>query len=713
MSEKGPPEIPPEERQPSFIDMLFGGKLASFLVCQTCKHISHTYEDFNDLSLSIKPEDFAKERKGNKFKSFAKKFSIRYDNHPSALSRASSVPPDLVRTSVDGAPEYVPEIADPRVRSHENLHENVDSDADVTPHPNPPSSPEIPAPNDPHVEFVEPGKDKKSDQDRWVRLSKRLGGMAGRKRERSRSRGRSSRPDDEYLKAVLITSDMSGRPTDITLPSTREATPNPSEPPSGAASPHLKPTKPLLPDIVHSHDSGKSHKPKLTAAQSAYLRHILADVSPANSNNPFSAFLSSVPNVGASAQNGYALWNKISQQASIEESLRMFTSVEMLEGENMVGCRNCWKTANRHKGNGGDSSDTSESDKDVPELSSGPHGSSLPPTSPRFPPIVGPTTPELVSDLSPPSPKSISPASTSAISLILNDSNYSLGNKGPSVISLPTTVESHIATVSSRPPPLLFDRPDPDDVGSPDLSPDANQPPTYAGFTIPVISTTGPESPKTAAAASPSLPPTSIYNLASASLNPPRVLRRTVPRRQRVDSDSSDDNFDDTDASLSDASSAGSPSASPFASQDDLLKNPSIDAILSSPKYMQKSLAPGNPKTPRSKQVVMRKFYKRYLIADPPLILVVHLKRFQQTSKTPFMSFSMGFKKLDDYVAFPEHLDITPFLAPNKEDFGLPSKKSKQSGRAKGKCTYRLYAVVVHIGNMVSTFASRPSWELN
>jgi ubiquitin carboxyl-terminal hydrolase 16/45 len=103
------PEIPPEEKLQSFIDMLFGGKLASFLVCETCKHISHTYEDFNDLSLSIKPEDFAKERKRNKFKLFAKKFAIRYDNDPSPTSRASSVPPDLVRTSVDDPPEYVPE----------------------------------------------------------------------------------------------------------------------------------------------------------------------------------------------------------------------------------------------------------------------------------------------------------------------------------------------------------------------------------------------------------------------------------------------------------------------------------------------------------------------------------------------------------------------------------------------------------------------------
>lgn len=704
---KDPPEIPPDEKLQSFIDMLFGGKLASFLVCETCKHISHTYEDFNDLSLSIKPEDFAKERKRSKFRSFAKKFAIRNDNYPSSASRASSVPPGLARASADDRPEYVPEIADPRVRSQEDLRENVDSDADIAPRPDPPSPPGTSAPGGPHVEFVEPDKDKKSDFDRWVRLSRRLSrGIPGRKSERSRSRGRSSRPDDEYLKTVLVTSDIPGSaPTDVTLPNTREATPNPSEPPS----PRLKPTKSFIPDIIHSHVSAKPHKHHITAAKSAYLRRILADISPANSGNPFSALLSGVPNVGASAQNGYALWSRLSQVPSVEESLRMFTSVEMMDGENMVGCRNCWKLTNKLREDREDSSDTSESEKEATELS--PDPPRIPSTSPPppFPLIVNPTIPEFALDPPSPSQRSISPASTSAVSLIPNDSNLSLDNKGPSVVSLPTTVELRATSIPLKPPPFPIDRPEPEDVGSPDLSPDVAQPTTYAGFTIPVISTTGPESSMTAGTITSSPAPTSIYNLASASLNPPRMLRRRTPRRQPVESDSSDDSFDDTDVSLSDASSAGSPSVSPFASQEDLLKNPSIDAVFSSPKHAPQQLTLEKPKIPRSKQVVMRKFYKRYLIADPPLILAVHLKRFQQTSKTPFMSFSMGFKKLDDYVTFPEYLDITPFLAPNKEDFGLPSKKFKQNRRAKGKCTYRLYAVVVHIGNMVSTCPSRSS----
>lgn len=701
-------EIPPEEKLQSFIDMLFGGRLASFLVCETCKHISHTYEDFNDLSLSIKPEDFAKERRMNKFKTFAKKFAVRHDNDPPPMPRASSVPPDIVHKKVDHPLEYVQESVDPRVRSQEDPHENEHSDVDVVSHHDPLSSPGAPTHNAPHIEFAEPDKDKKPDPDRWIKLSRRLSrGVQIKKNERSRSRGRPPRSDDEYHKAVLVTSDAPGNfPTDVTLPNTREATPNPSEPPSATASPRLKPIKPFISDIIHSCENGKPYKRKFTAAKSAYLRHILADITPVNSSNSLSALLLGVSNVGTSAQNGYTLWNRLSQIPSVEESLRLFTSVEMMEGDNLVGCRNCWKIANGPREDQGDSSDTSESDKDAPEPSSSLPRPPSPTPSPLPPPISSFPTLEPVLDPSPTSQKSISPASTSAVSLARNDSSFSLENRGPSAVSLPTTVGSCIGALSLKPPLLLLDRQELDDVKSPDLSPDISQSISYAGFTIPSISTTGPETPITTTTSSPLLLPASIHNFVSSSLNPPRILRRRTPRRQPTESDSSDDGFDDTDASFSDASSAGSPSVSPFASQENLLKNPSTNAVLSSPKSIPHSLGSEGPKIPRSKQVVMRKFYKRYLIADPPLILVVHLKRFQQTSKTPFMSFSAGFKKLDDYVTFPECLDITPFLAPNKEDFGLPIKKFRQSSRARGKCMYRLYAVVVHIGNIVSAFVS-------
>lgn len=109
---------------------------------------------------------------------------------------------------------------------------------------------------------------------------------------------------------------------------------------------------------------------------------------------------------------------------------------------------------------------------------------------------------------------------------------------------------------------------------------------------------------------------------------------------------------------------------------------------------------------PRSKQVIYRRALKRYLISDPPPILVIHLKRFQQVSKSSLALFG-NLKKLDDYVSFPEYLNLQPFLAPRKEDYGLG--RGEMEGRVAEKgtrmedkpCIGRLYAVIVHIGNLV------------
>jgi len=104
----------------------------------------------------------------------------------------------------------------------------------------------------------------------------------------------------------------------------------------------------------------------------------------------------------------------------------------------------------------------------------------------------------------------------------------------------------------------------------------------------------------------------------------------------------------------------------------------------------------------------MRRTFKRYLIAKAPPVLVVHLKRFQQLSKTSSAIFG-NLKKLDDVVPFPEYLDLSAYLAPRREDFS-PAKGDR--GRhlythaaapiePQESCLYRLVSVVVHIGNML------------
>ncbi|KAJ1302151.1 hypothetical protein OPQ81_000979 [Rhizoctonia solani] len=111
------------------------------------------------------------------------------------------------------------------------------------------------------------------------------------------------------------------------------------------------------------------------------------------------------------------------------------------------------------------------------------------------------------------------------------------------------------------------------------------------------------------------------------------------------------------------------------------------------------------PAIPRSQQYIHRRALKRYLIATPPPVLVIHLKRFQQVAGAGTLLFG-SLRKLDDFVAFPEILDISPFVAPNREEYGLKGREKKVGwfGHKKDKeapVKYRLYAVVVHIGSMI------------
>lgn len=191
-------------------------------------------------------------------------------------------------------------------------------------------------------------------------------------------------------------------------------------------------------------------------------------------------------------------------------------------------------------------------------------------------------------------------------------------------------------------------------------------------------------------------------NTSQASLHAPTSKHdREKHRANTMESEGYSDEESGTSANLSAysdvSSTAVSPAVSPNISQENLTVSPTPRAPL-----QQLSKIPDSTGVPLSKKVIMRAAYKRYLIATPPPVLVIHLKRFQQMSKVPIMSFSSSFKKLEDYVSFPEYLDIAPYLAPRREQYA-DAKPGYVRGRSKRpeRCMYRLYAVVVHIGNMV------------
>ncbi|KAK1235865.1 hypothetical protein PQX77_000895 [Marasmius sp. AFHP31] len=807
-SQPSDPQTSVEDELPlmSFSDMLFGGRLTSVLVCQKCKHISHTYEDFNDLSLSIKAEDYAKEKKRDRLKKLAKKMGMGLgrsgtlkpgvftgsdspSGSPEARVVSAPVPQQvpvgltvdasaahnsgLRSSSVPPSPSPMVEYQEPplfidsRRRSVDNIRPveldeaKRESDSDdgelvVVEHSEPPT------PDERKIEFAkDPDREDKAKKGWSEKLGRRLSMTVGglgrsgsvkdkekdKEKRRSRSRTRTSNDGAAQLikSSTSVSSEVSGPeirlspPTTTLSPNRRRVS---EEIPRGDLDETIRPNdrgKPRahsdvsedgklnmkekistpapqaeissliasssasLPKFPNIQRAKSPKPPKPSRAETEYLRQILADVTTSSSHNfpHFPGFSNgSAPSNGASPSSPPAnnTWfMKLGLPLpSVEECLKMFTAVEVLDGENMVGCRTCWKIANgcyepragkiNGKEEDGDDSDDEDDTKDEP----------LP-----LSPVV---------EASQPRPSTTSFVTTETTS----SSSTATTTPATSVTSLP----SHNRTPSASDPELR-------------VAPKGPRPPLSLlrsqsqglpnGTAVPIISTTDtslerPISPSPLTArpngiGSPSLikndttdpkPPHSQYTLPQSTDSKESLL--SIPtRRSRKNSASDDGLISTTEDESSDPDS-------------DVSQTVSFSSSVSSAPSSASSIAPNPHPVPKPKKskppkpTIMRPAFKRYLIATPPPILVIHLKRFQQISKTPIpmMSFSSGFKKLDDYVAFPEHLDLTPFLAPKKEDFGLGKRGAekvkdlpKERRKDKERCVYRLYAVVVHIGHML------------
>ncbi|OBZ78363.1 Ubiquitin carboxyl-terminal hydrolase 16 [Grifola frondosa] len=771
--------LAPEDKLESFVDMLFGGRLASILVCEKCKKISVTHEEFNDLSLSIKPEDYVKARKRDRIRKLADKLRIL----PPGMQRSSSVPASpLRRSSEEPPPEEPPENEDPRRNSFD--HAGAEGEARNSVREMAVESLGITLPSVvtedegvveggdekevSHVSFSESterkddegsqvkdkGKDKKEkDDDAWAKLSRRISVSMkmGRRDKDSRppsrmaDRGRKAEIKEAARENKNAESESSAHSSlapaartgdagsDVGYASDNVQGRGPS--PSPVASP--LPASPLLastrlPNIRRTsaqfvHKRAKSPAaPKLSHAESSYLRHILADVHP-SSGNPLAMLQHAFAGTGTNgvpsspSLSAQALWAKLGHMPGIEECLRMFTAVEIMEGDNMVGCHRCWKIANgtyrpRRKAEVDENEAGSESEQSEADEEKRGKPVSVTAAESAQGATVKASEDALLSSPDLSSSGRVSPASASVLSTTVTMTS-SLIDDTASISSAPTTVASAIPLRRADSSPADDKRPAKLSTGSS----------TFGGLPIPLISTTAPESPHSAPASTrnmersrsaDALPQhwTPGATAAAASLLTPRARRRARSKKARKDgaedsSDSSDDSYDESgsDSSAdnsvySDVSSLASPLASPAMSPNASVEKLLVPTPPSSSRAPSKQPSP--PKVPRSKQVIPRRMYKRYLISTPPPILVVHLKRFQQTSKTYSVSFTSGFKKLDDFVAFPEYLDLAPYLAPKKEEFGLGKKgpaKLKVNGKAKNHehCMYRLYAVVVHIGNML------------
>lgn len=754
-----------EEKLMSLSDMIFGGKLTSILVCQKCKHVSQTFEDFNDISLSLKAEDY-RERKRDRLMNFAKRLTSFPTASPVVtlavgpeIPRPSSVPPSpSVREAGQlGGHDEPPIVDDPRRRSLD-VFAVVDPEGQqlnsTTPKEDPVSSESARSnvlvngtAKQKHIEIADPVKEDKKEKkdDGWSKIGRRIsmsvGLTKGSKERTSRSKKRNSL-------------DLSHRSTSLGVPQPLESTEgasidgiiSPKSTPRTSTSDTLqgstpailssRPSTPLkaihgdLTSNCHTPSSsrhsisrfpairGKSPKPpKSSPAETEYLRRILADITPASSTNPFDILKptfhsgsSRSVSAGSATPAAQNLWLSLSQFSGIEECLRMFTAVEVLDGENMVGCRRCWKIAN---GVYPSKQPVSEPDEDSDSIE---HDSPVAPPPDTWQERKSRQT-------SPPLSPKMAHIPTSMSTPTVSFYSYSNNSDNRSVSSLPTDTNS----AESDPTP---DQSASSFAWDEDLPSGDQQAITPGGLPIPAISTTGPDSPISQShhhSSSPSLlhqalPLTELAPSDSTSSPTPdnddTPIAHPTPRLAQVvahlppsiSRDSlvipkSRHGLHRADVESTDESSGAESEASVTTSVRSTDTSTSVEVSYDA---MHKTQSPPHlaiKKPSRPKPVIMRPAYKRYLIGTPPPILVIHLKRFQQISKTHMMSFSHGFKKLDDYVTFPEYLDLTPYLAPKKEDFGLGKKgKAKVHGEHRetdDKCMYRLYAVVVHIGNML------------
>ncbi|CAE6450698.1 unnamed protein product [Rhizoctonia solani] len=566
-----------------FADMVFGGTLASILVCEGCKHISHTYEDFMDLSLSIKPDD-VKEKKRDKFKFLYKLRKATAPTPPrtppptmpvSQTSLAPSVPfPSAENEESASTLALVPAegaAAHPQARlstvqiSTEDGHDRDESSS-------------VGARIGRRVSLQGwKRKDKDKDKDK----SKERG------REKSKERGKEKDKDKDKDKEVLEER-VSTRPS----------------------SPERKP----------SHVNGISRSVSPTRKnEAAYLRRVLADTNVTGPTNPLALLKGTVDGLGMSRDPFTRpppddVWLKLSSgRGSITDALRSFTAVEILEGDNSFACRRCWKIAHgvplakksRSRSRTGSASDSAYASSDSSSDSDSSSEDQEELERPR-PSVVVP----------------LRPASTSGL------------GAGPEQWARDT----------------VLPRPN---------SAPMTDGPTHLTGPIPVIEMTSPDAERAKPFPDIDTPP------------PPRPPHLSFVRGES-------------------ATSVNSSTEGP--------------AIIAPVPRTPISLAQ-LPAIPRSQQYIHRRALKRYLIATPPPVLVIHLKRFHQVAGAGSLLFG-SLRKLDDFVAFPEVLDIAPFVAPNREEYGLKgrSKRVGWFGHKKDKevpVKYRLYAVVVHIGSMI------------
>ncbi|KAL1406772.1 hypothetical protein Q8F55_006177 [Vanrija albida] len=609
--------IPDSERLLPFVHALFGGLLASIVVCETCKSVSHTYEGFLDLSLSLRgDDDVPRLRKRDRFRSITGKFK-----------------PRTVSSKLAGEPSATmsdPE-AEPGERSNrKSKHHSVNSETE----------------------------NEQSGLGRSASMSKTFGGLKGRTSFSFRRKGGRSVSGAE--KENGATSDTSAASTSTAQPSEPSLILEPvAEGDSAQAGTSSTPSEKSHAHHHHHHH----HQAGPTPAQAAYIQRILYGPPGApESHDPIAKL--------RAAHAGELGVGAGKPDSGLVDSLKAFTSVEVLEGENAFACRKCWKIKNgyyrdksgarnwRRERKHGDGH-KSETDHPTEVLLSPASSTSL--LSPAL--STSMLSPAASSGLLSPSP--IKHSAPLPIPQADDDrpGRPRLAGRSPGIVRAPSPLRQRIEKEDDH-------------------------------EHIPISRFDTTKSSETTISLS-SLNTTSSAETQTSST-------KTVPTLDTIptidigaeadgECESESDGLSNTDTE--DESTPSLPKPSPSGRSGFF-------------HYSRKDPA-------KDKNFILRRAFKRYLIAEAPETLVFHLKRFKQTGKSGMYSNFSTLKKMDDFVSFPEMLDLAPFFAPNRSDFKLTRTPgggvhapfmdwaSPEKGPDVNPVWYKLYAVVVHLGTMV------------
>nr|XP_018263762.1 uncharacterized protein I303_03635 [Kwoniella dejecticola CBS 10117]OBR85920.1 hypothetical protein I303_03635 [Kwoniella dejecticola CBS 10117] len=611
--------IPQDERMIPFVDVLFGGSLASVVVCEKCKAVSHTYEGFLDISLSLKGDD-PKPRKRDRLRAMARKFRPRKSN-----SDKTSQSPDIQQSGSFNSVVSESELSETEGPREKDRRKSMDSDDRITIDSN------------------------HTNSSAGLGRSASTRAFSGLKAKPSFSFGR--KKDKKAASPVIAPSAIMEGEGD------HDRTPPTSTP----ASPSIHSQ-----DLHHRKSHHRTqHGPGPTPAQAAYISRILAPPpGTIDLDDPIAKL--------RAAQSGQPIDSSGNGNASSEyglvDALRAFTSVEVLEGENAFACKKCWKI--KHGYYAKHEATVKEEDEEQLAAASAEDGFGLPLTSTRG------------------------------------------------------SVSSNVTTSSAGTSPMMISGPQISVMGSPS-SEKSNNSSYYDASAVPD------------GRLGRSHRNTSINSNISKS----SIARAPSPLRRHVEADEQQEELSDRLASTNLSSTYGSESAltedsgvtsNTSVSNDDLAEDDEAqeeeeesDGLSDSETSVDEhnrdkdghasasnSKSKSKKKSKNTSHVVMGRAFKRYLIAKKPEILVFHFKRFKQTAKSYSFSSFYDLKKIDDFVSFPESLDLAPFLAPNRQDYKLHQTPNgpkaaymewanPEQGPDLEPVMYRLYALVVHLGTMI------------